>query len=65
MWFFVVKSFTRYNTVGRRARNSLHKSMLNDGYFHLRENMYVRYCSSGINLLSVQEKWKESSCLDT
>ncbi len=58
MWIFVVTSFTRYNTVGRKARGLFHKEVLKDGFFQLHENLYIRYCSTSKNALVHKERVK-------
>ena len=58
MWIFVVTSFTRYNTVGRKARNAFHRAIVKDGFFHLHENLYVRFCTSSQNANIHKERVK-------
>ena len=58
MWVFVITSFTRYNKVGRKARMDFHRSVLKDGFFHLHENLYVRYCTTSRNAIIHKERIK-------
>ena len=67
MWIFVVTSFTRYNTIGRKAKKAFHRAILNDGFFHLHENLYVRYCSTFTNANIHKERVKRmipTKCCD-
>ena len=59
MWIYVVTSFTRYSKVGREAQKHFERNMLKDGFHHLHQNLYVRYCSTGSNAAIHRERVKE------
>lgn len=59
MWVYVVTSFTRYNKVGREAKNEFQKAILKDGFFRMHENLYVRYCTTASNANTHKERIKK------
>lgn len=59
MWIYVVTSFTRYNKVGRKAKDTFQKALVKDGFFQLHENLYVRYCGTVGNANMHKERVKK------
>lgn len=59
MWVYIVTSFTRYNKVGRHARNNFHRALQKDGFFHLHENLYIRHCDNSTSAAKHRERIKK------
>lgn len=49
MWIYIVTSFTRYSIIGRKAQKDFDRALLKDGFHHLHQNLYVRYCTTSSN----------------